>query len=252
MILNSPLSSDDICEEFSRVLFSELPSELLLSNRKDLKYIIDNDSFSLIFEKLKDGYDILNDEGESLFAYTTQYYDTADFQFYSDHQRGKLPRQKIRTRTYQDGNSFLEIKKKDNKGFTHKIRTKIDISTFVIDSYDSFICDAIGFEVPSLSKKVTINYKRVSLYDKNRNEKITFDFFYNVDYHGRTYERNQMVLVESKGINHHHSIFNLLMHEMRIGPVSFSKYCFGLINLESCLKINNFMPLLRAVKKIFN
>lgn len=252
MILNAPLTSDDISEGFSKVLFSELPSELLLSNRKDLKYIIDNDSFSLIFEKLKGEYDILVNDGNSLFEYNTQYYDTADFRFYSDHQRGKLPRQKIRTRTYQDGKSFLEIKSKDNKGFTRKIRTEIDISSFVIDNYDSFIYEAIGFKVPSLFKKLTVNYNRVSLYHKNRNEKVTFDFFYNVDYHGRTYERTQMVLVESKGLNHKHSLFNLLMHDMRIVPVSFSKYCFGLINLESCLKINNFMPLLRTVKKIFN
>jgi hypothetical protein len=252
MTLSAPLTSEDICEGFSRVLFSDLPSELLLSNRKDLKYIIDNDSFLLIFEKLKGDYDILVNDGNSRLEYKTQYYDTADFRFYSDHQRGKLPRQKIRTRTYQDGKSFLEIKSKDNKGFTRKVRNEIDISTFVINDYAAFIYDSIGFKVLPLLKTLTVNYKRVSLYDKNRTEKITFDFFYNADHHERTYERTQMVLVESKGLNHKHSLFNLLMHDMRISPISFSKYCFGLSNLESCLKINNFMPLLKTVKKIFN
>lgn len=247
-----PLTFDYIHEGFSRVLFSELPTGLLESNRKDLKYIINNDTFLQIFEKLKGEYDILINDGNSLFEYNTQYYDTADFRLYSDHQRGKLPRQKIRTRTYQDGKSFLEIKSKDNKGFTVKIRSEIDISTFSIDDYDSFIYDTIGFKIFPLFKTLTVNYRRFSLYDKDKNEKITFDFFYNVDYHGRTYERTQMVLIESKGLNHKHSQFNLLMKNMGIGPVSFSKYCYGLINVESCLKINNFKPLLKTVKKIFN
>jgi hypothetical protein len=232
MTLSAPLTSEDICEGFSRVLFSDLPSELLLSNRKDLKYIIDNDSFLLIFEKLKGDYDILVNDGNSRLEYKTQYYDTADFRFYSDHQRGKLPRQKIRTRTYQDGKSFLEIKSKDNKGFTRKVRNEIDISTFVINDYAAFIYDSIGFKVLPLLKTLTVNYKRVSLYDKNRTEKITFDFFYNADHHGRTYERTQMVLVESKGLNHKHSLFNLLMHDMRISPIS-------LANIASDLAILN-------------
>jgi hypothetical protein len=81
------------------------------------------------------------------------------------------------------------------------------------------------------------------------NEKLTFDFSYSAHSSERVYKLDNIILVESKGIVHKYSFFNRLMREMKIRPVSFSKYCFGLSNLEQHLKKNNFKPLNRKVEK---
>ena len=245
--MNSFTNNIDI--GFSILDFSEIPGELFLSNRKDLKYIIDKDLVESIFNRLKGEYNILVKDGKTDSLYITSYYDTKDFLFYSDHHRGKLNRQKVRTRTYEDGKSFLEIKRKDNKGITHKSRTEIDVSTFRIENFNSFLDNVGGIKL-LLSETLRVKYNRVVLYHKTMNEKLTFDFSYHVDFNNRDFILDRIVLVESKGVNHSRSYFNMLMNEMKIPTVSFSKYCFGLINIDSSLKRNNFMPLLKKIKKI--
>ena len=59
-------------------------------------------------------------------ADTTLYFDTPDRQMYAEHQRGRKNRQKIRVRRYESsGVSFLEVKRKNNKGRTDKKRMEI-------------------------------------------------------------------------------------------------------------------------------
>ena len=234
---------------FSVLDFSEIPSELLLSNRKDLKYLINKELVQYLFDRLKGEYCIQAKSGKTLSSYTSRYYDTEDFLFYSDHHRGKLNRQKVRTRTYEDGKSFLEIKQKDNKGLTHKSRTEIDDAAFLIENYSSFLDNIGGYKQP-LEEKLRVQYDRITLYHKSMNEKLTFDFSYHVDFDQRSFRINNIVMVESKGLNHGTSFFNLLMKEMKIHSVSFSKYCFGLINIYSSLKHNNFIPLQKKINKI--
>jgi hypothetical protein len=234
---------------FSVVDFSEIPSELLLSNRKDLKYIISKDLVQYIFGRLKSEYILQVKSGKTLSSYTSRYYDTEDFLFYSDHHRGKLNRQKVRTRTYEDGKSFLEIKRKDNKGLTHKCRTEIDGASFRIENYSSFLENIGGCKHP-LNEKLRVQYDRITLYHKDMNEKLTFDFSYHVDFDHSDFKLENIVLVESKGLKQSRSFFNLLMKEMKIPSVSFSKYCFGLINIHSTIKHNNFISLQKQVKKI--
>jgi hypothetical protein len=240
---------NDIDIGFSKLDYAQLPSDLLLSNRKDLKYIINQESIPAIFQKLKGAYQILEKQGKSFSTYKTNYYDTEEFLFYLDHHNGKLNRKKVRTRTYEDGTSFLEIKRKDNKGFTYKERKKINISTFSIENYNSFLDEVGGLQLP-LVEKLKVFFDRVTLYDKNMSEKITFDFSYRVNFNERHFKFDKIVIVESKGLYHNRSFFNLIMNEMKIPRVSFSKYCFGLFSIDSSLKKNNFMPLLKKVKKI--
>lgn len=242
-------SSIDNIDLFSTISFSEIPNDLFLSDRKDLKYIVGKGSIPSIFNRLKEEYMLVVKDGKSMSLYKTNYFDTNDFVFYADHHRGKMNRQKVRTRTYEDGKSFLEIKTKDNKGYTHKNRTEIDSSTFQIDKYNSFLTDKLGIKLP-LEEKLCVKYIRVTLYHKSMNEKLTLDFSYQVGFHGKAYEMDNIVIVESKGVNHKRSFFNLMMNEMKIRPVSFSKYCFGLVNIEPSVKVNNFMPLIKKVKKM--
>jgi hypothetical protein len=234
---------------FSVLDFSEIPSELLLSNRKDLKYLINKELVQYLFDRLKGEYYIQAKSGKTLSSYTSRYYDTEDFLFYSDHHRGKLNRQKVRTRTYEDGKSFLEIKRKDNKGLTHKSRIEIDGATFRIENYSSFL-DNIAGCIHQLDEKLRVQYDRITLYHKSMNEKLTFDFSYHVDFDQRGFRLDNIVMVESKGLNLNTSFLNLLMKEMKIQSISFSKYCFGLINIHSTIKHNNFIPLQKQVNKI--
>jgi len=245
-------SLDHIDFGFSTLDFSEIPTDLFLYNRKDLKYPIHINSVLEILEKLKDDYSIMINDGEYKKLYRTQYYDTEDFLFYNDHHRGILNRQKIRVRTYEDGKSFLELKRKDNKGITHKWRLEIEYAGFKIENHLSFLENMSRIKLNSLYEKLKVRYNRVTFYHKKMNEKLTFDFSYCAEYDGRIYESNSIVLVESKGVEQKYSIFNRLMREKKIRPISFSKYCFGLVNLEDCLKINNFKPMIRRLEKFKN
>ena len=240
---------NDIGIGYSTLDYTQLPSDLLLSNRKDLKYIINQESIPAIFQKLKGAYQILEKHGKSFSTYKTNYYDTEDLLFYSDHHNGKLNRKKVRTRTYEDGKSFLEIKRKDNKGFTYKDRKEIDLLTFSIENDNSFLDEVGGIKFP-LFEKLKVQYDRLTLYHKSMNEKITFDFSFQVNFNDSQFKLDTIVMVESKGVYHNRSFFNLIMNEMKIPTVSFSKYCFGLINIDSSIKKNNFMPLLKKVNKI--
>lgn len=243
------ISFSELESSFSRLLFSEIPGDLLFTNRKDIKYVLNVNQVSTVFQKLKDDYDVVVYDNKIISLYHTRYFDTDDFIFYSDHQRGKLNRHKIRIRTYQDGKSFLEVKKKNNKGRTLKDRVGVDLSSFRIEDYESFIFDVTSKKLPPLDEKLNVSYQRLTFFHKSFSEKLTFDFSYEAFFQNQNVKLDQLVLIESKSTDPNRSTFNRSIKDIRIHPVSFSKYCYGISKLRSSAKINNFIPQLRTIKK---
>ena len=240
----------DKLKRFSSIDFMDMKSETLFTNRRDIKYVISIDRLDVILEKLVDHYDLLVRAEKGYAQYHTGYFDTDEFSLYQDHHRGKGNRSKIRVRTYEDGASYLEVKQKSNTGLTLKRRVPISREGFQLSDYSSFIEASMGPSGMDYSEKLEVTYQRITFFSKQKIEKITLDF-------GLTYKLGDTVLSlaglllgESKGIHQSHSFFNNYMRQARIHSASFSKYCYGIANLEASVKSNNFKPLIRQVQKI--
>lgn len=243
------ISFSDLESSFSRLPLSEISGDILFADRKDIKYILNIKDVSKVFQKLKDDYVIIVNQDKIISQYHTRYYDTEDYNFYSDHQRGKLNRHKIRIRTYQDGKSFLEVKKKNNRGTTIKERVEIDLASFRIEDHESFMINVTSKKLPPLDEKLNVSYMRLTFFHRSLSEKLTFDFSYEAFFQNEKIKMDELVIIESKGKYPMRSTFNNVMKDMKILPVSFSKYCYGICKLRSSAKINNFLPQLRKIKK---
>ncbi len=240
----------DKLKRYSSIDFIDMRGEILFTNRRDIKYVISIDRLDGILEDLVDHYEILVREGKGYAKYHTAYFDTNEFSLYQDHHIGKGHRSKIRVRTYEDGESFLEVKRKSNTGLTLKHRVPIELDGFHLGKYVDFIESSLDQSCKEFSEKLEVTYQRITFYSRQKTEKITLDF-------GLTYKLGDTVLSlaglllgESKGIHQSHSFFNNYMRQARIHSASFSKYCYGIANLEPTVKSNNFKPLIRQVQKI--
>ena len=111
---------------FRPVSLEEMDSVSLL-NRIDSKYLTDERTLEgILADAQRCGYRALVADGEMISHYDTIYYDTPGHQMFLDHRNQRLVRQKVRTREYlASGRTFLEIKRKNNKGRTKKKRIGI-------------------------------------------------------------------------------------------------------------------------------
>jgi hypothetical protein len=218
---------------FSSIQLASLPKDVLYSNRKDIKYVVSVAEAKELINYLSNDYLLLMDGDSNSFAYQTVYYDTQLFDQYLAHHRGMANREKMRQRTYPDGQSFWEIKKKNNKGQTIKSRT-----------------NSMPEPMKGLLPQMEVSYQRVTLYAPGLEEKLTFDFGLSFQREGSTFNLEDLVVVESKGVGHARSPFNLQMRQKRIHSTSFSKYCFGMAKLVTSLKSNNFKNTFRKVENL--
>ena len=102
-----------------------------LMNRVDQKYMAPAGVLKELLGRVADGYYVQHIEDEPLAPYRTLYFDTDDLRMYTMHHNQKLNRQKLRVRTYRSTNTtFFEIKNKDNKKKTRKVRIPIEASMF--------------------------------------------------------------------------------------------------------------------------
>ena len=98
-------------------------SDVRLMNRIEIKYVFSTSKLTDLVALLGKHYHVLEICNMRILPYSTTYLDTEDYLFYNQHVRGEFDRHKIRYRKYEaTEESFLEIKKKTNKGRTIKWR----------------------------------------------------------------------------------------------------------------------------------
>ena len=113
---------ENILQEFEPISLSEMESVKLM-NRIDTKYAVPLSMLPAILESAKPNYYAQEIDGKRIASYDTMYYDTDTLDMYLRHHDRQLVRQKIRVRQYVDSHlTFLEIKRKNNKGRTSKKR----------------------------------------------------------------------------------------------------------------------------------
>ncbi len=223
-----------------------------LMDRRDTKYAFRQDELAKFLTQLKDTYRVLEVKGDRMINYESLYFDTHNFDLYNHHHCGRFNRYKIRYRKYmQSGLSFFEIKFKSNKGRTIKKRIKqSNIFEVIENDAKVFFEKHCTMKVESLEAKMYIGFNRMTLVNRNSPERVTIDL--NLTFRNKDVKKEieNLVIAEVKQDKSSRSEFIRLMKQYHVREGSISKYCLGIANLFTQLKINNFKPQLIKFNRI--
>lgn len=228
-----------------------------LMNRVDTKFVTSVDVLSRILEMAAGQYRVLVTEGQRLSAYDTLYFDTADRSMYLAHQNGHLTRQKVRVRTYMNsGTTFLEIKRKNNRGRTKKKRMEIPREEFTDFSSDAeaaaFLAEKSWFEASQLSPATYTRFRRITLVNNAKTERLTIDMELNFENArtGLSASLPDAVIIELKQDGLCWSPMREILAELRVKPLRVSKYCIGTALTDPEIKKSRFLLKIRKIEKI--
>lgn len=235
-----------------------------LMNRVDQKYMAPAGLLEELLSRIAEGYYVQQIEGNALAPYRTLYFDTANLAMYTMHHNKKLNRQKLRVRTYRSTETtYFEIKNKDNKKKTSKIRIPIDIGMFDrvadVPEVREFVekstpyCFNSQFSSFNLHECLENRFERITLVDKGMSERVTVDS--GITFHNRATsidaDISRLLVIEVK---HEEgapmSDIERALHEMHILPRRMSKYCIGTALTDPSAKRNRFKPKILYIDKI--
>ncbi|GHU66096.1 VTC domain-containing protein [Bacteroidia bacterium] len=235
-----------ILEKMQAISLDEMES-IRLMDRIDSKFVAPVSLLPILLEEMIPYFrvQIINDK--RIAPYCTQYFDTPRLDMFVMHQNGKLNRQKIRIRSYIDSNlSFLEVKNKNNRGRTSKVRVPIQQSHLnsinELDDEKQFLEKNSIFDSDNLVPVLGNNFKRITLVNNRKTERITIDVDLSFTNYKTEKEKSldKLMILELKQDGWKHSDFRDILNRMRIKKISFSKYCIGTFLTNP--KINTINP----------
>lgn len=239
-------------DKFSTVNLDEM-NKASLMNRTDHKFVLNIHQLREITPQLARQFAALEIDGVVNHRYASTYFDTIGLDMYKSHHNQRLNRYKIRQRVYHSsGDSFLEIKYKNNKGYTCKSRVATD-KTFerIPYNYFDFVTGKTPYHPFALQPTLSNSFYRFTLINAKRNQRITVDTnisFYDAA-HQLTVENLVVLEVKSERDDMDRTIFNL-MHEQGVHPGGMSKYSIGMAMVHPELKQNLFKQKIHAINKI--
>jgi hypothetical protein len=242
--MNIPINN--ILKKMQPITLDEM-SNIRLMDRIDSKYMAPLALLPSLLEAMLSYFKVQIIDNEMIASYTTQYLDTSGLDMFVMHQNGKLNRQKIRIRSYVNSNlSFLEIKNKNNKGRTRKIRIQVGFSHLAsicdLDKEKQFLCENSAFNPDDLTPVLANKFKRITLVNNTAKERITIDFelsFFNYKTKNKQ-KLDKIMILELKQDGRLNSDFREILNRFRIKPVAFSKYCMGTVLTNPGSKYNRF------------
>ncbi|MBE6253818.1 MAG: polyphosphate polymerase domain-containing protein [Bacteroidales bacterium] len=246
-------------ENFTPITLEEMEGVKLL-NRIDTKYLTNEATLGRVLaDAAAAGYRALVAEGAKLSPYNSVYYDTPELRMFLDHHNRRLVRQKVRTRIYvNSGETYLEIKRKNNHGRTKKKRIPIEESEMMEFAGNAEACAYLArhswFTVGEISPILSTAFKRITLVNPNRTERLTIDtslFFQNFQT-GRKASLEDAVIIELKQDGHADSQMKKILLSNRVKPVRISKYCLAETLTDPSVKKNRFKVKVRTVEKTIN
>ena len=250
-------SLEGLMDGFASISLSEMDG-IRLMNRIDTKYLT---SFSrlaaLLSEALDCGYMVFEEGGKRIQDYDSVYFDTPSFTTYTEHRRGKLVRQKIRTRRYSSsGVCFLEIKNKNNHSRTKKKRIQLTEGAYPYYTCDeaapSWLGERCLYDAYSLGATLSTAFKRITLVNPERSERLTID----MDVRFRNFRTGmedglgRAVIIELKQDGRAGSRMREILLRHRILPCRISKYCAGITMTTPGIRAGRFKEKVRLIEKI--
>jgi hypothetical protein len=223
-----------------------------LMDRIDTKFVMPASQLQLMLEKVQPFYKILVVEGRTFSEYKTLYFDTPDLAIYARHHNGSLNRYKIRYRNYVESQTgFLEIKFKSNKGRTLKDRIKQKNAPLVWDTLSSdFIRAKTPYDPDHLRPVLWVKYSRITLVNNSFSERVTIDLKLEFSYNTIAKSMENMAIIEVKRGSRSESPIIKSLKELKVKPISVSKYCLGIATIYPSVKKNNFKRKLTVLNKI--
>ena len=230
-----------------------------LMNRIDTKYVCTQAVLEKVLEDARQYYLVLENCGSRIADYNTLYYDTETYRMYLDHHNQRLTRNKVRTRTYlSSDDTYLEIKRKNNRGRTKKKRIPIRTEEFYSfasnSSAEEFLKSRTEFSVAELSPSTRTSFSRITLVNKAKTERLTIDSnlkFENLR-NGRKSELGDCVIIELKQNGWCHSEIKDILLNRRVHPMRVSKYCIGTALTCPQIKKSRFIGKIRTIEKLIN
>lgn len=225
-----------------------------LMNRTDTKFLTSSDRLATILERMAADYYVQEINGNRLSRYHTTYLDTERQDMYLAHQNGRRQREKIRIRDYADTRqSFFEIKDKDNKGRTSKVRLPLHTPNYTQDEeIREFTRTRSRFSLYELYPCIETDFKRITLVNQKMTERLTIDLslcFHNCRT-GTAQKLHEMVIIELKRDGNHASPAKDLLAALHIRPIHISKYCLGSVLTDPKIKHNRFKSKLIQINKL--
>ena len=268
-IPSKSLSISSLINEFEPISLGEMESVKLM-NRIDTKYAVPLSVLPSILEMARPDYYAQEIDGKRIATYDTMYYDTEDMDMYIRHHDRQLVRQKIRVRQYVDSDlTFLEIKRKNNKGRTNKKRIIVPGFDFTADTksvlkhkrkedetltVSEFISRKSRYTWDTITPHLWTKFHRITLVNKAKTERLTIDMDLVWDnvLSGEVKTYKDLVIVELKRDGNVPSLMTGIMLAHRIHPFKISKYCIGTALTTPDLKRNRFKKKIRLIEKMLN
>jgi len=240
-----------IISDFIPISLGEMDDVKLMS-RTDTKFAFNANKMPELLVQLMPFYRVLAIDGQLIHDYKSLYYDTDDRKFYIDHHNQRVNRNKIRFREYVgSGLTFLEIKRKNNKGKTIKKRMKVDaITRELSEEHKKYIKKIIGKKL-AVNAKQWINFSRITLVHKTQKERLTIDIDLTFENEKLSGDLKQIIIAEVKQEKMSRSSdFMRIAKEMYILPIRISKYCMTTLQLNPDVKQNRFKEKLLFINKL--
>ncbi len=239
-------------KKFNQLNFSLIPDAILL-NRIEKKYLLNTTEFNSVLNNLHSDYLCLEINDSIINKYYNTYFDTPTFDFYLQHHNNVANRLKIRKRYYKTTDTyFIEIKQKNNDR-TSKSRKQItNKDSFLSAEELKFISENnLITNHSNFNANVQINYKRLSLINRDFSERLSFDFDIEFVSEKESFYLNNLVIAECKQIQKSKSHFIDVIKQNNISQTSFSKYCIAVSKLFPSVKHNNFKQQLNFLEQHF-
>ena len=234
---------DELLTNLKPITLDEM-KDIRLMNRTDTKFVTNKENLARLLELAQGKYYAQFNEGSKIANYMTTYWDTENHKFYLEHHNGRVPRQKVRVRTYMDSDvTFLEIKTKNNHGRTKKKRVEVPSQQITGEGgNEEFLQERVHLGLSDIHPTVRNQFHRITLVNYEKTERLTID--YDVSFHnmetGRSADVGQLVIIELKRDGNVFSPVLDMLRQLRIKPSGFSKYCIGSVMTNDGLKQNNF------------
>ena len=233
-------------------------SGIKLMNRTDTKYVATINQLLAFLQAVEGKYYIQEIDGVRLASYHTTYFDTEDNEMYVMHHNGKLVREKIRVRTYEDSQiTFLEVKNKNNHKRTNKKRIEVravDSLSHEQERVIPFLGKHAWYKLDEIRPVIENRFNRITLVNFGKTERLTIDF--NLRFHNLLTDDvrklEHVTIIELKRDGNVSSPSLDIFRKLRIRRSGFSKYCIGCALTNKNLKRNNFKERLNLIRKLEN
>ncbi|MCD8293386.1 MAG: polyphosphate polymerase domain-containing protein [Prevotellaceae bacterium] len=227
-----------------------------LMNRMDMKFVLSIDTLHRLLPMAARDYRVQEVAGERDIAYRTVYLDTPGMDMFEAHAHGRAVREKIRVRTYPASRlTFLEVKRKNNKGRTDKKRVRVSsLERMASEGGGEFLHRYARYGLEEIAPRLENRFHRITLVNRALTERLTIDsgiLFHNLATGNETM-LDGVVVMELKRDGRTPSPLSGLLRELHVRPAGFSKYCVGCALTDASLRANRFKPRIRSVLTINN